>query len=47
MKGWENYRQMLLKSYPLRDPEINFNHAVKQAYIAFGQAIVAAAFRRS
>ena len=43
-EGWENYRQMLLKSYPLRDPEINFNHAAKQAYIAFSQAIVAAAF---
>tara|TARA_B100000768_G_C11267443_1_gene371747 strand:- start:740 stop:1372 length:633 start_codon:yes stop_codon:yes gene_type:complete len=43
-EGWESYRQMLLKSYPLRDPEINFNHAAKQAYIAFSQAIVAAAF---
>ena len=43
-EGWENYRQMLLKSYPHRDREINFNHAVKQAYIAFSQAIVAAAF---
>jgi len=43
-EGWENYRQMLLNSYPQRDPEINFNHAVKQAYIAFSQAIVAAAF---
>jgi len=43
-EGWENYRQMLLKSDSHRDPEINFNHAVKQAYIAFSQAIVAAAF---
>ncbi len=43
-EGWENYRQMLLKSYPPRDPKINFNHAVKQAYIAFSQAITAAAF---
>ena len=43
-EGWENYRQMLLKEYPLRDPEINFNHAAKQAYIAFSQAITAAAF---
>ena len=43
-EGWENYRQMLLKSYPPRDPEINFNHAAKQAYIAFSQAIAAAAF---
>jgi nitroreductase len=43
-EGWENYRQMLLKAYPPRDPEINFNHAAKQAYIAFSQAIAAAAF---
>ncbi len=43
-EGWENYRQMLLKSYPSRDPEVNFNHAAKQAYIAFSQAITAAAF---
>jgi len=43
-EGWENYRQMLLKGYPPRDPELNFNHAAKQAYIAFSQAITAAAF---
>jgi nitroreductase len=43
--GWENYRQMLLDSYPKRDPEENFNHAAKQAYIAFSQAISAAAFQ--
>jgi len=43
-EGWENYRQMLLKGYPPRDAEINFNHAAKQAYIAFSQAIAAAAF---
>lgn len=43
-QGWEDYRQMLLNSYPQRDPEINFNHAVKQAYIAFSQTIIAAAF---
>jgi nitroreductase len=43
-EGWENYRQMLLGSYPQRDPEENFNHAAKQAYIAFSQAITAAAF---
>ena len=43
-EGWENYRQMLLKSYPQRDAEVNFNHAAKQAYIAFSQAIAAAAF---
>ena len=45
-EGWENYRQMLLKSYPPRDPEVNFNHAAKQAYIAFSQAIIAAAFEK-
>ncbi|MGO3719870.1 MAG: NAD(P)H-dependent oxidoreductase [Mesonia hippocampi] len=43
-EGWENYRQLLLSSYPQRDPEVNFNHAAKQAYIAFGLSIAAAAF---
>ena len=43
-EGWENYRQMLLSSYPKRDAEVNFNHAAKQAYIAFSQSIAAAAF---
>ena len=43
-EGWENYRQMLLSNYPQRDPEVNFNHAAKQAYLAFSQAIAAAAF---
>ena len=43
-EGWENYRQMLLGSYPQKDAEVNFNHAAKQAYIAFANAIVAAAF---
>jgi len=43
-EGWENYRQMLLNSYPQKDVEVNFNHAAKQAYIAFGHAIIAAAF---
>jgi nitroreductase/dihydropteridine reductase len=43
-EGWENYRQMLLNSYPQKDDEENFNHAAKQAYIAFSQAIAAAAF---
>ncbi len=44
-EGWENYRQMLLGSYPQKDAEVNFNHATKQAYIAFSQAIAAAAFQ--
>ena len=43
-EGWENYRQMLLGMYPQKDAEENFNHAAKQAYIAFGMSIVAAAF---
>ncbi|MCP4324915.1 MAG: NAD(P)H-dependent oxidoreductase [Alteromonadales bacterium] len=45
-EGWENYRQMLLSSYPQRDAEENFQHAAKQAYIAFSQAIAAAAFEQ-
>jgi len=43
-EGWENYRQQLLNSYPQKDAEENFQHASKQAYIAFSQAITAAAF---
>jgi len=43
-EGWENYRQMLLGMYPQKDPEENFNHAAKQAYIAFSAAIIAAAY---
>lgn len=43
-EGWENYRNMLLNSYPQKDAEENFNHAAKQAYIAFSAAIIAAAF---
>ncbi|WP_139957993.1 nitroreductase family protein [Flavicella sediminum] len=43
-EGWENYRQMLLSAYPQKDAEENFNHAAKQAYIAFSAAIIAAAY---
>ena len=43
-EGWENYRQRLLNSYPQRTAEVNFNHAAKQAYIAFGYATIAAAY---
>jgi len=43
-EGWENYRQMLLGMYPQKDPEENFNHAAKQAYIAFSASIISAAF---
>lgn len=35
---------MLLKFYPQRDAEENFNHAAKQAYIGFSQSMIAAAF---
>lgn len=42
-EGWENYRNLLLTTYPSRDPEINYNHAAKQAYIALGMAMIAAA----
>lgn len=43
-EGWENYRQMLLDSYPQKDAQENFNHAAKQAYIAFAMSLAAAAF---
>ena len=43
-EGWENYRQMLLSSYPQRDAETNFQHAARQTYIAFMSAIMQAAF---
>jgi len=38
------YRQMLLKNYPARDPEVNFTHTAKQAYIGLGTALIAAAY---
>ncbi len=42
-EGWENYRNMLLKNYTVRDPQVNFEHAARQAYIAMGFALIAAA----
>lgn len=45
-EGWENYRQMLLSSYPQKEAEENFNHAAKQAYIALGMTMVAAAYEK-
>jgi len=42
-EGWENYRNMLLKLYPPRGPEANFQHAARQAYIGLGTALIAAA----
>ena len=43
-EGWENYRQMLLKTYPARDPQVNFEHAARQAYIGLSASLIAAAF---
>lgn len=43
-EGWENYRNMLLGSYPKRDAETNFQHAARQAYIGLGSALIAAAY---
>ncbi|MFK0385554.1 NAD(P)H-dependent oxidoreductase [Rhizobium sp. RM] len=43
-EGWEAYRQKLLAAYPERDAEVNFEHAARQAYIAFGMAVAQAAF---
>lgn len=43
-EGWENYRKMLLGTYPPRSAEQNFQHAARQAYIGLGVALVAAAF---
>lgn len=45
-EGWENYRQVLLGSYPQKDAEENFIHASKQAYIALGHALIAAAYEQ-
>jgi nitroreductase len=45
-EGWEAYRQQLLKTYPQRPAEINFQHAARQAYIALGAAMIAAAEER-
>jgi len=38
------YRQKLLSTYPTKDPETNYNHAAKQAYIGLGTALIAAAY---
>lgn len=36
------FRQMILDTYPARDPEVNYTHAAKQAYIGLGTALIAA-----
>jgi len=43
-EGWEAYRQKLLAGYPPRDPQVNFEHAARQAYIGLGAALIAAAY---
>ncbi len=43
-EGWENYRQMLLGSYPQRDPQQNYEHAARQTYIALMAGLAQAAF---
>lgn len=43
-EGWENYRNMLLDTYPQRDAELNHQHAARQAYIGMTAAMLAAAF---
>jgi nitroreductase/dihydropteridine reductase len=42
-EGWENYRKMVLGTYPQRDAEVNYQHAARQAYIGVGTALIAAA----
>ncbi len=42
-EGFEAYRQMLLNTYPQRDPEVNYQHAARQAYIAFAMSMAVAA----
>ena len=43
-EGWENYRNMLLDSYPQRSAEVIFQHTARQAYIGLSAALIAAAF---
>ncbi len=43
-EGWENYRQMLLSTYPQKAAEENFQHAARQTYIAFMAAMAQAEY---
>lgn len=43
-EAWENYRKMLLDTYPPRGADKNFQHAARQACIGLGVALIAAAF---
>lgn len=42
-EGWENYRNSILRTYPVRSASENFQHTSQQAYIALGIAMLAAA----
>ena len=42
-EGWEAYRQQVLATYPPRGAEVNYQHTARQAYIALGTALIAAA----
>ncbi|ADW68124.1 NAD(P)H-dependent oxidoreductase [Granulicella tundricola] len=43
-EGWESYRQQLLGIVAARGTEANYQAAARQAYIALGAALIAAAF---
>lgn len=43
-EGWENYRQVLQGIVAERGEQANFDSAARQAYVALGVALVAAAF---
>jgi len=43
-EGWENYRQSLLATYPQRDPEVSYEHAARQTYIALMAAMTQAVY---
>ncbi len=45
-EAWENYRQMLLGIVAQRGKEGNYQSAARQAYIALGSALIAAAFEK-
>ena len=36
-EGWENYRNMLLSTYPQRGAEVNHQHAARHQYISGNQ----------
>lgn len=40
---WENYGKVMEEKYPPRDAELNFQHAARQAYLALGFGLLAAA----